>query len=106
MKRNRRFYPTDMSALHKRLLFMGPGDTAIQKYIRGENPVWAEPFKEQLVIRGGRLYFDNKRMLLKDEKRHAVKRLYFDPKEPTGLQPITDALRQFANVSRGDVSRK
>ena len=34
-----------------------------------------------------------------------MKRLYFAPKEPTGLQPITDALRKYANVSRGDVSR-
>ena len=105
VRRNRQFYGTEMSALHKRLLFMGPGDEAIQKVLRGENPVWAEPFRDHLVVRGGRLYFDGKRMLMKEEKRAVVKRLYFDPKEPTGIQPITDGLRKYANVSRGDVSR-
>jgi hypothetical protein len=35
-----------------------------------------------------------------------VKRLYFDPKGATGIQPICDDLRiKYPNVSRGDVTR-
>lgn len=110
IKRSRRFYPSTMAATQKHLLFMGPGDDAMHRAIAGltggEFPVWAQPFKEHLTTRNGRLYFDDRRMLFKEEKRSAVKKLYFDPKEGTGIQPITDTLRlKYPNVSRGDVTR-
>ena len=110
VKRNRRFFMNDMSKRHKHMLFMGPGDEAISKALMSlssgsELPTWAVPFSGELTAKNGKLYFDGLRMLLKNEKRNAVKRLYFDPKGATGIQPITDELRKYANVSRGDVSR-
>jgi hypothetical protein len=41
---------------------------------------------------------------LRDEKRMAVKKLYFDPKQPSTIQPICDVLReQYCNISRRNV---
>lgn len=41
---------------------------------------------------------------LRDEKRLAVKKLFFNPKEPSTIQPITDSLRiRYCNVSRKNV---
>ena len=91
-------------------------------------PEWTTPFRNNLyvkrpaldeledekmeeVIEGGpRLHFRDHRINLpfamKDEKRDAVKSLYFNPKEPSTIQPITDALRVlFCNVSKTNVTR-
>ena len=38
------------------------------------------------------MYFDGLPMATKKEKRHAVKKLYFNPKESIGIVPITDKL--------------
>ena len=109
VKKNRRFLVTDISKPRKHLLFMGPGTApillAIQSLTSGSPmPIWTEHFKEHLSVRNTKLYFDDLRMLTKDEKKTAVKRLYFDPKKPTGIVPIADELRtKFANVSTRDV---
>ena len=111
VKQSRRFYPSTMTKKQKHLLFMGPGDEAIHKAVVSlqtgtEFPTWAEPFRAHLTANNGKLYYDGQRMLLKEEKRHAVKRLYFDPKGATGIQPICDELRiKYPNVSRGDITR-
>jgi hypothetical protein len=111
IRKNRRFYQHDMAKAQKHLLFMGPGDSAIdqaaQSLASGSAlPLWATPFASHLTLRKGRLLFDNMPMLRSQEKRNAVKRLYFNPKEPTGIQPICDELRKkYANVSKGDVTR-
>ena len=43
-------------------------------------------------------------MATTEEKRVAVKQLYFDPKGPSTILPICDSLREkFANISRGNV---
>ena len=110
VKKNRRFFPVDMSKKRKHLLFMNPGDVPIKEAIRAlsqntELPVWTTPFRDQLVLKGGRLYFDGLPMATKREKRHAVKKLYFDPKESIGIVPITDTLRKkYANISKTNVT--
>ena len=110
VKKNRRFFPVDMSEKRKHLLFMNPGDVPIKEAIRAlsqntELPVWTTPFRDQLVLKGGRLYFDGLPMATKREKRHAVKKLYFDPKESIGIVPITDTLRKkYANISKTNVN--
>jgi len=111
IRKTRRFYQHDMAKSHKHLLFMGPGDSAIdqaaQSLASGSAlPLWATHFASHLTLRNGRLLFDNMPMLRSQEKRNAVKRLYFNPKEPTGIQPICDEIRKkYANVSKGDVTR-
>ena len=41
-----------------------------------------------------------------EDKRDAVKKLYFDPREPSTIQPITEKLYQlWANISRRNVTR-
>ena len=111
VKQSRRFYPSTMTKKQKHLLFMGPGDEAIHKAVVSlqtgtEFPTWAEPFRAHLTAKNGKLYYDGQRMLRKEEKRNAVKRLYFDPKGATGIQPICDELRiKYPNVSRGDITR-
>ena len=41
-----------------------------------------------------------------DQKRSLVKRLYFNPKKASTIQPITDDLRkQFCNITKRDVTR-
>ena len=110
VKKNRRFFPVDMPKKRKHLLFMNPGDVPIKEAIRAlaqntELPVWTTPFRDQLVLKGGRLYFDGLPMATKREKRHAVKKLYFDPKESIGIVPITDTLRKkYANISKTNVT--
>jgi len=77
VRQARRFYPNDMSKKARHLLFMGPGDTAIQKAVVAITsgaalPSWAIPFEQQLELRNGRLFFEKKRLLMKDEKRAAL----------------------------------
>ena len=44
-------------------------------------------------------------MATKKEKRHAVKKLNFNPKESIGIVPITDTLRKkYANISKTNVT--
>ena len=50
------------------------------------------------------MHFDGLPMAYKEEKRAAVKKLYFDPKMPSTINPITDWLRtKWANISRANV---
>ena len=109
-------YP--MSRKRKHLLFMNPGDfpvqTAILAITRGNPlPAWARPFRDRISVNQGVLYWTTTGnaavrlpFLMKDEKRHAVKRLYFDPREPSTIMPITLQLySEFANVSKSNVTR-
>ena len=48
--------------------------------------------------------YDGKPFATTEEKRKAVKALYFSPDEPSTIQPITDALRsKYVNIGRGNV---
>ena len=92
----------------KHILFMNPGSDrihdAVRAILRGqERPAWCKYFRNLTVSRG-KLLHDNKPFATSEEKRTAVKKLYFDPREPSTIQPITDALRpKFCNISRGNV---
>ena len=127
------FREIPMGKAQRNLLFMNPGDAKIIEAMAaisqgGLMPEWTTPFRNNLyvkrpaldeledekmeeVIEGGpRLHFRDHRINLpfamKDEKRDAVKSLYFNPKEPSTIQPITDALRVlFCNVSKTNVTR-
>ena len=101
--------PEVVTRKRKHLLFMNPGTQKILECVRAVNagetlPVWAQPFLKHLSVEGNTLYFDDKPMATKEQKREAVKLSYFDPKEPSTILPITDKLReQYANVAKNDV---
>ena len=105
-----------LSKKRKHLLFMNPGDDPIQAAIlaisrRIPLPAWAQFFKTNLLLKNGILYWtepDRKIIpfALKDTKRDAVKNLYFDPREPSTIIPITLHLyKKYANISRRNVTR-
>ena len=108
--RVRLFPKKEMPAKRRHLLFMNPGTTKILQctyaIAAGDMmPVWATPFAAQWTVRKGRLYFQGLPMATKEEKRELVKKLYFNPKEPSTIVPITDVLRDYwANISRKNVS--
>ena len=103
----------NISKKRKHLLFMNPGDLPIQTAtlsLRSQQPLpaWAIPFRYNLGIKGGRLtWFENNKTLpfaLQNEKRAAVKKLYFDPREPATIRPIASKLyTKWANINRRNV---
>ena len=105
-----------MGKMQRHLLFMNVGDSRILSCIKlinggtGKLPMWTRNFWKQLSVRKNRLVFTtvNGKALpfaLKEEKRDAVKNQYFNPREPSTIQPITDKLRlEWANISRKNVS--
>ena len=107
------FTPIFLSKRRKQLLFMNPGEKPIMAATYalargGPLPAWTTPFRWNLYLRGNELWFRDQHvdlpMALPDEKRVEVKALYFNPKEPSTIQPITDELRgKFANISRANV---
>ena len=107
------FRPVPMTKMQKNLLFMNVGDKPIIEATyaiagRGRMPAWTTPFVRNLYVKNQTLYFADGRIdlpfALMDEKRVAVKELYFNPKEPSTIQPITDELRsKFCNISRRNV---
>jgi len=73
-------------------------------------PKWAVPLRQDLMAASGRLFFRVEHKLVpfawKEEKRKAVKKLYFDPKKPSTIQPITDELRKkFCNITKRNVTQ-
>jgi hypothetical protein len=114
-KKNRLlFQPKLMGTIHRRMLFMNPGDEKIRMAVYAilhsmELPKWGARYASQLSVQGDRLYFDvfGKPMpfAYSSEKREKVKRLYFDPKKASTIQPITDALREvYCNITKRDVT--
>ena len=109
IRKNRNFYDTALGKRRKHLLFMNPGTDKINEATRAlvsgsALPVWATPFEAHLSIKKGALMFDNLKMATHEEKRHAVKHQYFDPKGPSTINPICEKLREtYANISRGNV---
>jgi len=107
----KRLFPRKvMGGMRRHLLFMNPGTTKIlgatYAIAAGDTmPVWATPFARHLTVRNGRLYFQGLPMATTEEKREAVKKLYFDPRQPSTINPITDVLRdKWANISRKNAS--
>ena len=77
-------------------------------------PAWARPFRQNLRYNRNSAQLiwidsENPRGLpfaLFHDKRDAVKTLYFDPREPSTIQPITEKLyRIWANINRRNVTR-
>jgi len=103
-----------VSKKRKHLLFMNPGNIPIGQAIRAINngealPPWARPFKDHLSLSDGRLQWteggDTLPFALKEEKRAIVKRLYFDPREPSTIVPITLRLyEEWANINKSNVT--
>jgi len=115
-KKNRLlFQPKLMGTIHRRMLFMNPGDEKIRMAVYAilhsmELPKWGARYASQLSVQGDRLYFDvfGKPMpfAYSSEKREKVKRLYFDPKKASTIQPLTDALREmYCNITKRDVPK-
>ena len=108
------FKTIPMGKAQRNLLFMNPGDKPIGEAIMaltrgGLMPEWTWPFRQYLYAKGGTLYFRDGHIdlpfALQQEKRDEVKSLYFNPKEPSTIQPITDDLRgKFCNISRRNVT--
>ena len=108
------FQPKLMGTIHRRMLFMNPGDEkirmAVYSILHGMVlPKWAVPYAAQLSVQSDRLFFDvlgkPTAFAYSDEKRKEVKRLYFNPKQPSTIQPITDELRaRFCNITKRDVT--
>ena len=102
--------PDAITKLRRRLLFVNPGTEKVkglhQAFLNGTNlPKWALPFKNHLEFDENWVYFDGKAVGWDDDKRDAVKKLYFDPKEPSTILPITDKLREdWANISKRNVT--
>ena len=96
----------------RHVLFMNISDERILDAVRwqtsnAERPAWTNNLKG-LSSSGGKLYLmENGRRLpfaLKEDKRNAVKKLYFNPKYPATIKPITEHLRmEYCNISRKNV---
>ena len=93
----------------KALGWLNPGDLKIEAARlwlegKGPQPLWTENIT--LESRDGRLWFENRPFLTKEEKHELVKREYFDPKGFSTIVPIFQKLRgDYANLTRRDVSR-
>ena len=107
-----------ISKKRRHLLFLNPGDGVLQRTImsflnNSPLPAWAVPFAKHLRYNRdkGRLIWveDGTRPLplgFSFDKRQAVKRLYFDPREPSTIKPIASKLyRLWANISKANVTR-
>ena len=111
-QRKNQLVETSVGSARRHILFLNVGDepilNAIQALQRGTAlPPWMK-YLENVTAEKGHLYHtqggERLPFAFKDEKRRAVKQLYFNPKEPSTIQPITDALRtQYCNISRRNV---
>ena len=103
------FKTQEVTSKRRQMLFLNPGERAIRMAAislqKGwDPPKWAARFPDNITLKGDRLLFDGLIMATPDEKRLAVKRKYFDPKQPSTINPITDELRgDWANITRRDV---
>ena len=108
----------NISKKRRHLLFLNPGDGVLQRGIMSflnnqPLPPWAIPFAKNLRYdrNKGRLIWveDGSRPLplgFSFDKRQAVKRLYFDPREPSTIKPIASKLyRRWANISKANITR-
>ena len=116
LKRPRRQEPnlfqTAISKTRRQILFLNVGDDRIMEAIQAltmgtEAPPWMRYLNGISVQKGRLVLRENGRALpfaLNQEKRNLVKDLYYNPKEPSTIQPITDKLRTtHCNISRSNV---
>ena len=115
LQRTKRQNPLQMLQLGpatRHILFMNVGDDRIFEAVQwlssgGPKPAWTNNVSGLEAREGKLMLSENGRALpfaLKEDKRRAVKTQYFDPKKPSTIQPITDAIRhQYCNVSKKNV---
>ena len=110
-----RFAQPHMSKWRRHLLYLNPGTQKLleahQAFVKGSDlPNWTR----YLVGHGAlgltydkqNLYFETLPLATDEVKRKRVKDLYFNPAEPSTIQPITDLLyKKFANISKINVRR-
>ena len=111
-QRKTALFPHEIGSGRRHILFLNIGDERILEAIvalsrNQEPPPWMRYLKG-ITAENGKLYHEEGGRRLPfafaDDKRKAVKDLYFNPKEPATIQPITDALRhKFCNISRNNV---
>ena len=95
-----------LSRAQRHLLFVNVGDAGIKRAASAlasgsALPKWALPFAGHLTQSKGRLHFDAKPFLLRDEIKRKVRECYYDPKLPSTQKPIAEYLvRRYANVSQ------
>ena len=105
------FSQPPMSKLRRHLLYLNPGTQKVldahRAFAKGtEMPKWTQHLMLGLTYDSKNLYFENLPLATKEQKRMAVKDIYFNPEGPSTIQPIVDVLYpQFANISRINVRR-
>jgi len=112
-KKLRLFQPAAIGKYRRMLLWVNPGTeklAIVRKALqgKGELPRWANRagIRDLWALSGAQLMFAGLPVADDKDKREAVRALYYNPKEPSTIHPITDKLRgRFANVSRGDVTK-
>ena len=106
-----RFTRPPLSKLRRHLLFLNPGTQKVKEAHQGfvsggKLPNWTRYLLTGLTYDAKNLYFENLPVVTAETKRFAVKDLYFNPKEGSTIQPITDRLRdQYANISKSNVTK-
>ena len=108
----------NISRKRRQLLFINPGDGVLQRAImsflnRQQLPPWAKTFAKFLRyerVKGRLIWVEEGTrplpLAFSFDKRQAVKRLYFDPREPSTIVPIATKLyRRWANISKANVTR-
>ena len=111
-QRKTALFPHEVGSGRRHILFLNVGDERILEGVMAisrnqESPPWMRYLKG-ITAENGKLYHEEDGRKLPfafaDDKRKAVKDLYFNPKEGSTIQPITDALRQkYCNISRKNV---
>ena len=108
----------NISKKRRHLLFINPGDGVLQRCIMSflanqPLPPWAVPFARHLrydKVKGRLLWIEEGTrplpLAFSFDKRDAVKRLYFDPREPSTIKPIAARLyKLWANISKANITR-
>ena len=105
------FAPPPMSKLRRHLLYLNPGTQKVldahRAFVKGtELPKWTRHLISGLTFDAKNLYFEGLPLATKEQKRSAIKDLYFNPEKPSTIQPIVDLLYpQYANISKINVRR-
>ena len=110
LQRPRRVNPIQtisVGPMTRHVLFLNVGNErileAVQALVRGNaTPPWTRHLRGLSTKNGKLLLTENGKTLpfaFSEEKRQAVKTLYFDPKEPSTIQPITDTCAKNSATS-------
>ncbi len=104
------FSQPPMSKLRRHLLFLNPGTDKVLAAHRAfksgaEMPKWTQHLMDGLSYDSKNLFFENLPLATKEQKRMAVKDIYFNPEGPSTIQPMDVLYPQYANISKINVRR-